>query len=96
MNGAIRTFVIKSRCQADDRAHRQRGGDRDGDIFRLAVHEDGRHQHRKLDDRADREIDASADNDEGLPNGHRSEKGGGAQNVEDVALGQEIGRQREA
>src|SRR6202042_1289951 len=55
---------------------------------------DGRHQHRQLDDRADREIDASADNDEGFANRHRSKKGGGAQNVEDVALSQEVGRQQ--
>src|SRR5258708_4349770 len=72
--------------QADDRAHRQRGDDGDGDIFGLAVHENGRHQHRQLDDRADREVDAAADDDEGFADRQRAEKCAGPQNVEDVAL----------
>ena len=95
MNGAIRSFRDQQAVdQADDRAHRQRGDDGDADIFRLAVHADGRHQHRQLDDRADREVDAAADNDEGFANRHRAEKCAGPQHVEDVAVGQEVGRRQ--
>ena len=95
MNGAISGFCDQEAVdQADHRAHRQRGDGRGGDILRLAIHEDGGHQHRELDDRADREIDAAADNDQGFANRHRAEKCGGPQHVEDVPIRQEVRRQQ--